>query len=60
VIDVAHFEKNAIQRAVKKQLAHGPYPSSEVYYKPNTSERIVEILNSAPLYVQKKFFAYEV
>lgn len=49
------YNTEAIKKAVKEQLAHGPYPKSDLYYKPDTSKRIVEILNKTKLYSQKKF-----
>lgn len=53
------YEGKAIAGAIKAQLAHGRYASSDLYYKPHTSKKIVEILNKAPLYSQKKFYEYE-
>ena len=55
VMDVPD-EKRAIIKAVERQMRHGPYPRSDIYYKPKTSERIVEILEKIPLVAQKKFF----
>jgi len=48
-------DTNAIHAAIRAQLKHGPYPSSNLYYQPNTSERIVDILADAKLSVQKQF-----
>ncbi len=55
VLEVPH-EKKEIAGAVKAQLGHGPYPRSDIYYKPKTSKRIVEILEKIPLVVQKRFY----
>jgi len=55
VLDVGHGS-NAILKAIKNQISHGPYPASYIYYKPKSSERITSILASAPLYIQKKFY----
>lgn len=55
VIDVGYGSKE-IEQAIKKQLAHGPYARSDIYYKPDTSKRIVEILRNVPIYTQKKFY----
>ncbi len=55
VVDVG-YDKNQIKRAVQKQLAHGSYPQSNLYYKPNTSKKIVEILSKVKLKSQKKFY----
>lgn len=45
-----------IKKAVERQLAHGRYPKSDLYFKPNTSKKIVEILSKANLKPQKKFY----
>lgn len=42
--------------AIAAQLAHGPYPSSAIYFKPNASDTMVELLAATPLYTQKKFY----
>lgn len=55
IID-APCEQSAISDAINKQLAHGLYSSSDLYYKPDSSAKIVEILKTAPLYIQKKFY----
>ncbi len=55
VIDVG-YDTEAIKKAIQKQLAHGPYPRSDIYYKANTSKKIVEILGKVKLQSQKKFF----
>lgn len=58
VIHVGH-DVEQIKKAVKAQLKHGFYPSSDIYYKENSSRKIVEILKKANPSVQKKFFDYE-
>lgn len=58
MIDVAH-NKTQIKRAIKKQLAHGPYPPNLYYHKPNTSKKIAEILEKTNLYTQKAFYEGE-
>lgn len=55
VIDVG-YNKEEIKQAIKKQLKHGKYPRSDMYYKANSSEKIAEILAITPLYTQKRFF----
>lgn len=50
------YDATAINKAIHAQLAHGSYPSSDVYYKKDTSKKIVEILKKTPLYSQKKFY----
>ena len=52
----AGYDKVEITEAIKTQLAHGLYPRSDIYYKPNTSKRIVEVLEKIPLVAQKRFF----
>ncbi|MBI1999166.1 MAG: UDP-N-acetylglucosamine 2-epimerase (hydrolyzing) [Parcubacteria group bacterium] len=54
VIDV-DFKKRAIQKAIDAQLAHGRYEQSAIYYQPDTSKKISEILAGVGLYTQKKF-----
>ena len=45
-----------IKQAILAQLAHGSYPSSDIYRKPDTSKTIVEIIRQTPLSRQKIFF----
>ncbi|MEK7108729.1 MAG: UDP-N-acetylglucosamine 2-epimerase [Patescibacteria group bacterium] len=54
VMDVGH-DAEAITYAIQTQMAHGPYPQSLLYYKPETSKRIRKILKTVPLYTQKRF-----
>ncbi len=54
VLDVA-YNSDEIQKAITKQLAHGKYPSSRIYYQPKSSQKIVEILSKIKLTSQKKF-----
>lgn len=54
VIDVG-YEKGAIKRAVKKQLAHGPYAPSDIYYQRGTGKKIAQTLAKIRLYSQKQF-----
>ena len=55
VIDVPDENARIIEVAVRKQLAHGPYASSKIYWKPRTAQRIVSVLRTMKLYTQKKF-----
>jgi UDP-hydrolysing UDP-N-acetyl-D-glucosamine 2-epimerase len=55
VIDVG-YNPLAIRTAIQKQLKHGPYPSSRIYYKPGTSKKIAEVLSRVKLQSQKKFY----
>lgn len=50
------YDAKAIVRAARAQLAHGPYPVSRLYHRPKTSERIAEVLATAPLTRQKQFY----
>ncbi|TSC78280.1 MAG: UDP-N-acetylglucosamine 2-epimerase [Parcubacteria group bacterium Gr01-1014_33] len=52
----AGYDASLITHAITAQMEHGRYPSSHIYYKPDTSKRIAEILQQTPLYSQKKFF----
>lgn len=54
VIDV-DYDTRKIENAIRKQLRHGAYPKSDIYYKPDTSKKIVDILKKVDLYSQKKF-----
>lgn len=54
VLDVG-YDAAAIRQAVAKQVAHGAYSPSLVYYKPDTARRMVEVLKTMPLYTQKRF-----
>ncbi|KKT27093.1 MAG: UDP-N-acetyl-D-glucosamine 2-epimerase, UDP-hydrolysing [Parcubacteria group bacterium GW2011_GWA2_43_9b] len=51
------YDRKKIASAARKQIARGPYKRSGIYFKKNTSQRIVDILSSIELYVQKKFHA---
>lgn len=55
VIDVG-YDAQAIRRAIGRQIKRGPYPFSALYYKPDTSKKIAEILATVPLHIQKKFY----
>ncbi len=50
------YERGEIEKAIKRQMAHGAYTRSVLYYKANTSKKIMEVLTSIPLYTQKKFY----
>lgn len=53
VVDVPH-DRHAIVEAVRRQVAHGPYPSAHLYGDGRAGERIAEILATAPLRAQKR------
>ena len=53
VVDVPH-DRAAIAGAVRRQVAHGRYPSEHIYGDGNAGERIAEILAHSPLRLQKQ------
>ena len=50
------YDPAEIAAAVAAQLAHGPYPASTIYHRDNASDAVVDVLASAELYTQKRFF----
>jgi len=46
---------SAIRDAVTKQLTRGRYTPSHIYFKPNASQSMVEVLTRIELYTQKRF-----
>ncbi|MBI2050303.1 MAG: UDP-N-acetylglucosamine 2-epimerase (hydrolyzing) [Parcubacteria group bacterium] len=54
VVDVG-YGKAEIKRAIKRQVSHGPYEPSSIYYKKGTSAKIAQTLAKIKLYSQKKF-----
>lgn len=54
VVDV-RYDAAEIEKAIREQVEHGPYPSSDLYYKPGTSQQIAQILASTDVYTQKRF-----
>lgn len=55
VCDVGYGRKEIIN-GIKNQLAHGIYAQSNLYYKPNTSKKIMDVLVKIPLHTQKQFY----
>lgn len=55
VIDVT-YDKKIIKQAIIKQISHGPYKSSTLYFKKETGKNIANILASVNLYTQKEFY----
>jgi UDP-hydrolysing UDP-N-acetyl-D-glucosamine 2-epimerase len=47
-------ETDAIESAVRAQLAHGRYPPSTLYGDGDVSRRVADRLSEIPLYVQKR------
>jgi UDP-hydrolysing UDP-N-acetyl-D-glucosamine 2-epimerase len=50
------YDATAIQSAVRDQLAHGRFAPSTIYYRPDTSDRMLHVLATAELYTQKRFY----
>ena len=55
VIDIK-LDQEKIKAAIAQQIKQVRYPSSKIYYQPQSSQRVVEILANADLYCQKKFY----
>ena len=49
------YDAADIAAAIASQLAHGRYDASRIYFREDTSDRIVELLATTPLYTQKRF-----
>ncbi len=45
-----------IKEGIKRQLEHGSYASSDIYFKSDTSKSVIKILKNTIPCVQKKFF----
>jgi UDP-hydrolysing UDP-N-acetyl-D-glucosamine 2-epimerase len=49
------YRRDDIGAAARRQIAHGAYPSSHVYYRAGASDAIVNVLAAVELYTQKRF-----
>jgi len=49
------YDASEIRAAITQQLSRGRYLPSAIYYRPNTSDAIVDVLAGATLYTQKRF-----
>jgi UDP-hydrolysing UDP-N-acetyl-D-glucosamine 2-epimerase len=49
------YNANEICRAVVEQVRHGRYQPSLIYYRPDASQKIVDVLARMRLYTQKRF-----
>ena len=49
------YDAEAVGSAVKRQLAHGRYAPSHIYFKANASQAMVDVLTGVDLYTQKRF-----
>ncbi|MEO7134287.1 MAG: UDP-N-acetylglucosamine 2-epimerase [Vicinamibacterales bacterium] len=50
------YDAADIAAAIASQLAHGRYESSDIYHRDNSSDTIVGLLATTPLYTQKRFY----
>src|SRR5580765_1558590 len=55
VVDVG-YDAQAIRDAVDRQMRHGRYATSPIYFRPDTSQQISDRLAGVELYTQKRFF----
>jgi len=51
----AGYDIEGIRAAVTRQLQHGRFAPSHIYFKPNTSQAMVDVLTGIELYTQKRF-----
>ena len=49
------YSADEVRAAVTKQLSHGRYAPSHIYFKPDASQSMVDVLTSIELYTQKRF-----
>ncbi len=49
------YDAGEIERAAQAQIQHGRYAPSHIYYQPDASQAIVDVLASVELYTQKRF-----
>jgi UDP-hydrolysing UDP-N-acetyl-D-glucosamine 2-epimerase len=49
------YDADEIVAAVRRQIAHGPYAASHIYFKAGASQAIVDLLAGIDLYTQKRF-----
>jgi UDP-N-acetylglucosamine 2-epimerase len=54
VLDVPH-DAAQIRSGIQKQLQHGTFEQSTVYFRKNSGATIASMLAETPLYTQKKF-----
>jgi GDP/UDP-N,N'-diacetylbacillosamine 2-epimerase (hydrolysing) len=50
------YDAQAIRDAVDRQVRHGRYAASHLYYRPDASQQIADRLVDVELYTQKRFF----
>jgi UDP-hydrolysing UDP-N-acetyl-D-glucosamine 2-epimerase len=49
------YDAEQVRAAVRRQLAHGRYARSDIYFNPNASQSMVDVLTSVVLYKKKRF-----
>ena len=49
------YDRGEILAAVRRQIAHGRYAPSHIYYRAGASQAIVDVLAGSELYTQKRF-----
>ena len=54
VVDTG-YDVGEIQRAVRAQVRHGRYAPSHIYFQPDASQAMVDVLARVELYTQKRF-----
>lgn len=57
VTDV-NYDPSAMRKVIEKQILHGRYEPSAIYFKENSGATIADILATIKLYEQKRFFSY--
>ncbi len=51
----AGYDREEIMAATRRQIGHGRYQSSHIYYRTGASQTIVDVLAGSELYTQKRF-----
>jgi UDP-hydrolysing UDP-N-acetyl-D-glucosamine 2-epimerase len=54
-VEHADYRRDDVVAAVRRQIARGAYPPSQIYHREGASQTMVDILASIPLYTQKRF-----
>jgi UDP-N-acetylglucosamine 2-epimerase len=52
----AGYEHGEVLDAIRRQIAHGRYAPSHIYYKAGASQAVVDVLAGVELYTQKRFY----
>jgi len=59
VID-CNYDYHEIKEAIKKQIEHGKYPSEPIYGNGDASKKIIKILESIEVNIQKQFITRKI